>query len=84
MGGGYLRSLVCGRRRVDLHRWAWPISIAIGGAGIGLGVVAFVQPGDVALPGANLIALITLMVPGALVLWATLCPSSLRWFRRRN
>jgi hypothetical protein len=64
-------------------RWAWPPALLGAASAIGLGLYTFVQPGDITSPGANIVAVVVLILPGALLCAALLSPVSVRWFRRR-
>jgi drug/metabolite transporter (DMT)-like permease len=65
-------------------RWSWPLAVALAVTFMVLGVYLAAQPGDITSPGATqFVGVFVLLVPGALLLWALLTPSSRRWFRQR-
>jgi hypothetical protein len=74
----------CGVGLVLNQRWAWPIALVLGLALVALGVYVLASPGDIAYPGAALVALVAMVVPGLAMLFIILTPRSLAWFRGRT
>jgi len=65
-------------------RWSWPIALSVATPAIGLGFYLLAQPGDVTNPGAPIIALDMLIVPGLLAVLTLVTPRSMRWFLGRT
>ena len=65
-------------------RWAWPIALSVATSAIGLGFYLLAHPGDVTNPGAPIIALDMLIVPGLLAVLTLVTPRSMRWFLGRT
>jgi hypothetical protein len=65
-------------------RWAWPIALLVGASAIGLGSYLWVQPGDITNPGAPIVILTILLIPGLLMILTLVTPRSVRWFLRRT
>lgn len=76
-----LAPLVAGIGLLSGRRWAWPLAMYVGAAGVAFGIYTMTQPGDITLPGAALVTFIFVVIPGAVVLFVLLMPRSLRWFR---
>jgi hypothetical protein len=64
------------------QRWAWALALLAGAGGIVLGVLAATSPGDIAAPGAQLIAVVLFLLPGLVLLGTLLQPRTLRWLRQ--
>jgi peptidoglycan/LPS O-acetylase OafA/YrhL len=65
-------------------RWTMPIALLMAASAVGLGLYVMVQPGDIANPGAPIVALVILIIPGLLLILALVTPKSLRWFLQRG
>src|SRR5580765_8456591 len=64
-------------------RWAWPIALLLAACVIALGFYLLAQPGDITNPGAPIVALVMLIIPGFLMVLTIVTPRSVRWFLRR-
>jgi peptidoglycan/LPS O-acetylase OafA/YrhL len=65
-------------------RWAWPIALLVAASAIGLGFYLLAQPGDITNPGAPIVILTILLIPGVAVVLTLVTPRSVRWFLRRT
>jgi hypothetical protein len=65
-------------------RWAWLASMVVALLAVGSGFWVLGQPGNLAEPGAPLVVMVILVVPGLLLCLALLTPASLRWVRHRQ
>jgi hypothetical protein len=64
------------------QRWAWALALIAGTGGVVVGVMGATSPGDIAAPGAQIVGVILLLLPGLAVLGTLLQPRTLRWLRQ--
>lgn len=55
------------------------ISVAM----LGVGLMSLAGPGGIAFPGAAIVTVYVLVIPGACLLAALVTPATIRWLRRR-
>ena len=72
--------IVLGLGLLFSQRWAWAIAVACAIAGVLAGAYLVTRPGDIALPGANIVALLFYLVPCIALLAVLARPRTLRWF----
>ena len=63
------------------QRWAWPLAVVCGAAGVGFGLYFSSRTADITEMGANIAAFLFLFLPGAVVLLAAFGPATRRWLR---
>jgi len=63
------------------QRWAWLAGLLAAMAGIVVGFLATISPGDITAPGAQIIGVVILLVPSLALGGALLQPRTLRWLR---
>jgi hypothetical protein len=74
--------LVCGWGLAFARRWAWPVGVVVGLAGVILGIWLYrAAEGDITELGAVIGALLFMILPGALILICLATPRAIRWFR---
>jgi len=65
-------------------RWAWPIALLVAASAIGFGFYLLAQPGDITNPGAPIVVLTILLIPGVAMALTLVTPRSMRWFLCRT
>ena len=76
--------LVAGVGLLVRQRWSWIAATLISLVMLGIGIATFVGPGDIAYPGAGIVALWFLILPGGCFLAALLSPATLGGYAARK